>query len=423
MLALAGNSNWLAVAIFALTYALVSSRRLHVLRLNRPAAALLGAVLMVVCGVVSIPDAYQAVDWNTIVLLLGMMLLSAYLQVAGFFELAAAWILRKAGTPNRLLGLLIVTSGVLSALLVNDTICLLMTPLVVTVILRGRLPLFPYLMALATAANIGSVMTLTGNPQNMIVGSLSGISYVRFLASLAPPALMCLALDYLILAWAFRRTLAMATIETGDAPVVCVNRPLLGKTLACFGLVTGAFFFDEPLREHLGLNVAWIALTGAALAMVIGRVDTHETLKLVDWHLLLFFAALFVVVEGLRGTHLPEAIYQSLRGVFGTSAPSQAWNFAWFSCLGSNVFSNVPFVLVAGHWIPHFVNPELMWKVLALSTTFAGNLTLFGSVANIIVVESARPHIEVGFWDYARLGIPITLVTTVVGVAALLIGS
>jgi len=415
------NQHWIAIAIFAVTYALISTRRLKVFRLNRPASALLGAVATVVFGVMRIEDAYRAVDWNTIVLLLGMMLLSAYLQLAGFFELAADWILLRARTPQRLLMMLVFASGILSALLVNDTICLMMTPLVVTVIVRGRLPLLPYLMALATSANIGSVMTLTGNPQNMIIGNLSGIPYARFLLGLAPAALLCLTLDALILLWGFRRVLAGARIETAIIAPAQLNRPLLAKTLACLTAVTTAFFFDAPIRQHFGLNVAWIALAGASVAMVLARVDTHEVLKLVDWHLLLFFAALFVVVEGLRETNLPEQIYQSLRGVFGETATAQAWNLTWFSVAGSNIFSNVPFVLVAGQWMRNFVEPELMWKVLALSTTFAGNLTILGSVANIIVVESAKPHIEVGFWDYARLGIPITIVTTVVGVAALLV--
>jgi Na+/H+ antiporter NhaD/arsenite permease-like protein len=414
------HHHWLAIAIFAVTYALISSRRLKIFRLNRPASALLGAVAMVVCGVVKIEDAYRSVDWNTLVLLLGMMLLSSYLQLAGFFELAADWILLRARTPQRLLWMLVFASGVLSALLVNDTICLMLTPLVVVVIVRGRLPLLPYLMALATSANIGSVMTLTGNPQNMIIGSFSGIPYARFLLDLAPAALLCLALDALLLLWGFRRVLAGARIETTAIEPARVNRPLLVKTLVCLALVTVAFFFDAPIRRHFGLNVAWIALAGASVAMVLARVDTHEVLKLVDWHLLLFFAALFVVIEGLRETQLPEQLYQSLRGVFGETATAQAWNLTWFSVAGSNVFSNVPFVLVAGQWMRNFAEPELMWKVLALSTTFAGNLTILGSVANVIVVESAKPHIEVGFWDYARLGIPITLITTVVGVVTLL---
>jgi Na+/H+ antiporter NhaD/arsenite permease-like protein len=144
-------------------------------------------------------------------------------------------------------------------------------------------------------------------------------------------------------------------------------------------------------------------------------------LKVVDWHLLLFFAALFIVVEGLSGTGLPDQAYRRLHGIFGASAASQAWNFAWLSVLGSNVFSNVPFVLVAGKWVGNFAQPELMWKVLALATTLAGNLTILGSVANIIVVESARKHVQLGFWDYARLGIPVTVLTTGSGMIILLL--
>ena len=152
-----------------------------------------------------------------------------------------------------------------------------------------------------------------------------------------------------------------------------------------------------------GLNLAWTALAGAALIMVLARRDTHEVLKLVDWHLLVFFAALFVVVDGLSDTGLPDAIYRHLQPVFGSHVTAQTWNLTWFSVAGSNIFSNVPFVLVAGKWIARFVDPVLMWKVLALATTFAGNLTIIGSVANMIVVESAREHLQVGFWDYARL--------------------
>jgi Na+/H+ antiporter NhaD/arsenite permease-like protein len=155
--------------------------------------------------------------------------------------------------------------------------------------------------------------------------------------------------------------------------------------------------------------------------MVLARRDTHEVLKLVDWHLLVFFAGLFVVVDGLSDTGLPDAIYRHLQPIFGSPVTAQAWNLTWFSVAGSNIFSNVPFVLVAGKWITRFADPNLMWKVLAVATTFAGNLTIIGSVANMIVVESARGHIEVGFWDYARFGIPITILTTAAGVLVLLL--
>jgi Na+/H+ antiporter NhaD/arsenite permease-like protein len=221
-----------------------------------------------------------------------------------------------------------------------------------------------------------------------------------------------LAIEYAVLSFGFRTVLATAVIQKPEN----IHRPL-DRRLLCVTLGTLALVFVGFL---CGLNLAWTALGGGALVMVLGRKDTHETLKLVDWHLLVFFAALFVVVEGLNSTGLPDQIYERMRGLFGQTPTGQAWNLAWFSAAGSNIFSNVPFVLVAGKWIGNFLQPELMWKVMALSTTFAGNLTLLGSVANMIVVESARGHVEVGFWDYARYGIPITILSTLAGMAILL---
>jgi Na+/H+ antiporter NhaD/arsenite permease-like protein len=403
----------IAIAIFCFTYLLISGRRLKVLPLNRPAAALLGAVLMVACGVMTPERVYRSVDYDTLVLLLGMMLIAAYLFLAGFFDWAADWILRVANTPQSLLRNLIGTSGILSALLVNDTVCLMLTPLVVTVMVRGKLPLAPYLLALAMSANIGSVATLVGNPQNMIIGQLSHIPFLRFSFSLLPVAVVGLAIQYAVLSFGFRNVLRHAVIQRPEVLPRKLDRRLLTMTLVVLALVFVGFM--------AGLNLPWTALAGGALIMVLARRDTHEVLKLVDWHLLVFFAALFVVVEGLNGTGLPDQIYGKVRGVFGTTASSQAWNLAWFSALGSNIFSNVPFVLVAGKWIGNFVQPELMWKVMALATTLAGNLTILGSVANIIVVESARGHAEVGFWDYAKFGIPVTILTTIAGMVILLL--
>src|SRR4029453_8860608 len=193
-----------AIAIFALTYLLISGRRLKLLPLNRPAAALLGTVLMVACGVMTPEQAYRAVDYDTLGLLLGMSLISAYLFLAGFFDWTADWVLMIAKTPRRLLLYLMLTSGVLSALLVNDTICLMLTPLVVTVVVRGKLPLPPYLLALAMSANIGSVATLVGNPQNMIIGSLSKISFIQFSKSLVPVAIAGLGIALVVLRFGFR---------------------------------------------------------------------------------------------------------------------------------------------------------------------------------------------------------------------------
>ena len=400
-----------AIAIFSVTYLLISGRQLRFLPLNRPAAALLGTVLMVACGILSPEQAYRAVDYDTLVLLLGMMVISAYLSLAGFFDWAADWILRRAKTPQALLRYLVCVSGILSALLVNDTICVMLTPLVVAVMVRGKLPLTPYLLALAMSANLGSVATLVGNPQNMIIGHMSKIPFLQFSASLLPVAVVGIVIEYAILQIGFRKVLDEAVIHRPETAPRALDQRLLAIAFIVLGLVFIGFV--------AGLNLSWTALAGGVLVMVLARRDTHAVLKLVDWHLLVFFAALFVVVEGLNGTGLPDQIYHAVRGIFGASAGRQAWNLAWFSVVGSNIFSNVPFVLVAGKWINNFARPELMWKVMALATTFAGNLTILGSVANIIVVESARPHVEIGFWDYARFGIPVTILTTITGMTIL----
>jgi Na+/H+ antiporter NhaD/arsenite permease-like protein len=408
------SKELIAIIIFSITYLLISGRQLKVLPLNRPAAALLGTVLMVAFGVLTPEQAYRAVDYDTLVLLLGMMIISAYLCLAGFFDWAADWILRCAKSPQALLAYLILTSGVLSALLVNDIVCLMITPLVVAVMVRGKLPLRPFLLALAMSANLGSVATLVGNPQNMIIGHLSGIPFLRFSVALVPVAVAGLAIQYAVLRIGFSRLLNQTVIHRPEPQTHKLDRPLLVLTFTTLGVVFIGFV--------AGFNLSWTAMAGAALLMVLARRDTHPVLKLVDWHLLVFFAALFIVVGGLGGTGLPDQIYQRVRGLFGTSLTSQAWNLAWFSELGSNLFSNVPFVLVAGKWVGNFSNPELMWKVMALATTFAGNLTIIGSVANIIVVESARAHTEIGFWDYAKYGVPVTVLTSIVGLVILLLG-
>ena len=215
----------------------------------------------------------------------------------------------------------------------------MLTPLVIAVIRRGKLPLLPYLIALATSANIGSVATLVGNPQNMIIGHFSRIPFSQFSVALVPAAIIGLAINFVILRFGFRNALRAAVIKPEPHAVKKLNRGLFALVGIVFGAIFACFL--------AGLNLAWTALAGAALIMVLARRDTHEVLKLVDWHLLVFFAALFVVVDGLSDTGLPDAIYRHLQPMFGSHMTAQAWNLTWFSVAGSNFFSNVPFVLVA----------------------------------------------------------------------------
>jgi Na+/H+ antiporter NhaD/arsenite permease-like protein len=314
-----------ASAIFAITYVLISGRQLKILPLNRPAAALLGAVLMIATGVTTPERAYRAINYDTLVLLLGMMLISAYLCLAHFFQWAAELVLNFSRTPARLLLHVTLTSGILSSLLLNDTICLMLTPLIVAVIRRGKLPLLPFLIALATSANIGSVATLVGNPQNMIIGHFSRISFPEFSRALLPAAIVGLAINFFILRFGFRKMLRETTIDRSNRAVPKLERGLFVLVCVVFLLIFAGFL--------AGLNLAWTAMAGAALVMVFARRDTHDVLKLIDWHLLLFFAALFIVVDGLSDTGLPDAIYSRLQPIFGSNAPMQAWNLTWFSVL------------------------------------------------------------------------------------------
>lgn len=408
----------LALAIFLFTYMLISGRRLQILPLGRPAAALLGATLMVAAGVVTPEQAYtEAIDGNTIVLLLGMMILTEYLREAGFFDLAARWTFRLARSPRALLLWLGASSGVLSALLVNDTVCLLLTPMVVQILGLARLPRFPYLMALATSSNIGSVMTLVGNPQNMIIGSLAqraghGVDYVSYAQVMVPVGGLCLAVHLLLLHWLFRHELP-AQWETFAEAAVKIRPGLLRRALLTVAAVVAAFC--------LGVNPAWAALAGACVLFIWNRDQpgAADILARLDWTLLVFFAGLFISVHGLTTAGVKDQLWESLGGIWDTEPLLQNLNLVWVSVLGSNIVSNVPFIKLIENQMGKFPQPAQAWMLLALATTFAGNLTLLGSVANLIVMETARE--PVGFWQYFRIGFPATLLSCVLGAALLLL--
>lgn len=418
-----------SLLIFAATYVLISLQKIRFLNLDRPSAALGGAVLMVACGVLTLRQGVAAISADTLLLLLGMMVLVAQLKLAGFFEWVSAWILLRARTPERLLWLVVLSSGLLSALFVNDTVCLLFTPVLLDAVLRAKLNPAPYLIALVTGANIGSAMTLTGNPQNMLVGIFSGLPYGRFLLVMLPVAAVGLLIDGLLLRWLYRGRLGRDfSIEGLELPRI--DRSEMKRLAAISAIVLAGFLLPfgswlprtpagaAPLGP--GQALPFSALVGALLAILLGRRAPARTLAQVDWSLLLFFGALFVVVEGVNSTGLLAAAFEGLRPAFGGEAPSQALVMTGFSVIMSNVVSNVPFVMVTRQWMGGFAEPDLMWYVVAMSSTFAGNLTIVGSVANMIVLELSKDRARIGFREYLRAGIPITLATTAAGIVLIL---
>jgi Na+/H+ antiporter NhaD/arsenite permease-like protein len=398
-----------ALSIFAVTYVLISRPSWPVIHLDRPTAGLIGAVLMVAFGVLTPEQAYRAIDWSTLVLLLGMFVLAGCLRLAGFFDWAAATTLRHVRTPTSLLAALVLVSGLLSALLVNDTVCVMLAPLVIALMARSTLPTRPYLFALAAGTNIGGVMTAVGNPQNMIIAHAAPLTYLAFARALAPVGLVSLGLTVAVLRWLFRSQLGSDAIRIRTPRPTDVDRPLLVRTLVCLTLVVVGFI--------AGLDLAWTALGGAVLAVVLAGRAPREILAEVDGPLLLFFAALFVIVGGLDAAQILAAVGQWVRPLIGAAGALGAFHLTWISTVASNVVSNVPWVLVAIRWIGADGAAPRPWLMLALTSTFAGNLTLFGSVANVIVFETARERI--GVWEFVKVGVPLTLITTAVGVALL----
>jgi Na+/H+ antiporter NhaD/arsenite permease-like protein len=401
--------------IFAATYVLIAVQRLPFVRLNRPAASLLGAVAMVVAGVLSLEQAYAAIDFDVLVFLLGLMLIVGYLEVGGFFEWAAEWVLRRARTPDRLLFGVVVGGGVLSAFFVNDTICLMVTPVLLAALGPLRVRPTPYLIGLAMGANVGSVLSITGNPQNMLVGIWSGTSFGGFLVRMLPVALGGLALTYGYLRWAFRADLGEPFGEPLATVPVSLDRPLVAKGLAMFGVAVVAWL--------AGGSLPLVAITVGALMVAIAQRDPAYAIDRVEWALLLFFASLFVLMRGLEQTGVVDWIdaraVALVRGG-GGSVWGAATAVSGVMVVLSNLISNVPAVLLWRNTVPSLPDPDLMWRIVAMSSTFAGNLLLIGSMANLIVAERAEARgVRIGFAEYARVGVPVTLLTLAWGIAVL----
>lgn len=370
---------------------------------------------MVVFGVLSLADAYAAIDFDVIVFLLGLMLIVGYLEVGKFFEWAAEWVLRRARTPERLLLGVVVGGGLLSALFVNDTVCLVVTPVLLAALGPLRVRPTPYLIGLAMGANVGSVLSVTGNPQNMLVGIWSGTSFGAFLVHMLPVGVGGLAITYGYLRWAYRAELREPFRERLEAVPVTLDRPLVFKGLALFGVAVVAWL--------AGGSLPLVAITAGAAMVVIAQRDPAYAIERVEWSLLLFFASLFVVMRGFEHTGAVTWIDRHALALVQDGSPWRAAAaVSGVMATLSNLISNVPAVILWRGTVPNLPNPDLVWRVLAMSSTFAGNLLLIGSMANLIVAERAETRgVRIGFGTYARVGVPVTLLTLGWGIVVLVV--
>ncbi|GAB4291104.1 MAG: anion transporter [Myxococcota bacterium] len=402
--------NTLIYIIFAATYILIASRKLKILPIGRPAGALFGAVLMVAVGALTPEESYRAIDNNTVLLLFAMMTLTVYLEKAGFFNWLAWYIISLCKTPVMLLLSIALVSALLSAFLVNDTVCLFLTPVIVKICLRANLPFTPYLLALATSANIGSAATFVGNPQNMIIGSLSGIGFGRFIAFSAPAAVAGLVVNLGTLYLYYGKNLSAISIEIKEINNAVDKSQLRRVSIVTLLVIVGFF---------AGFHLGYTAISGVLALILIERRDSRTVFAKVDWSLLLFFCCLFIVVAGLAKTGIIEEAWKASAPYLSFSTPIGVALFTGLMALGSNLVSNVPMVLLAAPFMDKLHSAEMGWVMLAFTTTIAGNLTLIGSVANIIVAEGAREHYQLGFLEYLRFGAVSTLLVLIIGVAVI----
>jgi Na+/H+ antiporter NhaD/arsenite permease-like protein len=372
--------------------------------------AIIGATLMVVTGVLPWNDAVHAVDAHTVVLLFGMMIVAAYLRLSGFFDLVTMRAMRRARTPRGLLIAVIAAAGGLSALFVNDVVCMVLAPLILSMTRRLAVPPVPYLVALATAANVGSVATLTGNPQNMLVGSFSDVTYRGFLLRQAPIALVGLVCVFAVVWLVYRHDIPRLFADGNPTDRVVVLYPLMVKTVAVVAVMLVAFLAGVP--------IALVAIAGAAYTLLTRRIKPEKVYREINWQLLVLFVGLFVLTGGIEKSGLAGDLMAGASAI-GLWRPAM---LTMATAVLSNVVSNVPAVLLFKPVIPSFGEPARAWLILAMASTLAGNLTILGSVANLIVVETAREaRVEIGFLEYCRVGVPLTIVTLIFGWLVLIV--
>jgi len=393
-----------AWTIFLASYLVFAIGRLPGTKIDRPAMAVIGAVLMFVFGVLTPKAAIESIDFATLVLLFSMMLIVATLHLSGFFEWITELAIRRL-SPGQLLPGTIFVSGILSAFLVNDIVCLMLAPLLLGLCKRMRLRPVPYLLALATASNIGSTATITGNPQNILIGSISGISYRTFLAHLGPVALLGLFIDWGILHWIHLRNGNGASDTPAAEDTTAYREPEMHPAFpvaVSLGVLAGFL---------CGFPPALVAATGGAVLLMQRHHPPKAIYEDVDWSLLMLFLGLFLILGGAQEV----GITQQLLGAAERLNLHNSLAFVGVVTVLSNVVSNVPAVMLLKGLIPQFHDPQSFWLLLAMSSTLAGNLTITGSVANIIVVEKARGEAHIGFLEYMKIGVPVTLATLALG--------
>jgi len=395
----------LAVAVFVLTYVGMALGRVPGLAIDRTGVALLGLIVLLASGDLTLDQAGEAVDMPTITLLFALMILSAQFEHSGFYGWVVGRIIRATHNPKTLLAVLIAVTGALAAVFTNDVVVFALTPLVAAGLMSQKLDPRPYLIGLAGAANAGSAATLIGNPQNILIGQAGGLDFWTYFVLALPPTLICLAITFV----AILATWRLAPAERAAMEPVAeteIDRFQMAKGLAAVVLLIGLFL--TPLPRELS------ALAVAGLLLMSRRLSSRAMIGAVDWHLLLLFACLFGVTAAFANTGLAQEglAFLAANGLL----PDRLSVLAPLTLAASNTIGNVPAVILIIQLMPGLSDGVL--AALALLSTFAGNLLLTGSLCNIIVAErAAQAGAPLSFADFARSGVPMTLASMIAAVA------
>lgn len=400
-----------ALIIFLLTYVLLTVRLPGRFRIGRGTAALIGSVLMILFGVVTLSGAWQSIDFDVLFLLIGMMVLVAGLEYCGLFEVISGLLVDKFRTRKGLLAGIMGISALLAALILNDAVVLLFTPIVIRTCARIRADPIPYVVGMLMSANIGSVATAIGNPQNAYIASFAGLDFIDFSLHLAPVAIVCMPVAYLMIYAVFRKRIE-ADVETG----MCYEEPaeIDTKRLRFMVLVMIAMFAGFIASGFTGMPLYVPAVAAAAVAVMVvlskDRTQGPRIVKRVDWSIIAFFIGLFVVMDGVSASGLLSEIASLFPG-FGPGETPAVLSLSAFSLVLSNLVSNVPAVMLLSNMMP--IDSGTLWYVLAAASTLGGNATFLGSAANVIVAESAECYgVEINLVKLMAVGIPAAVVTT-----------
>jgi len=394
--------TYVVFVLFGLTYIGMALGRVPGLRIDRAGIALIVAVVLVAAGAVPRDAMDEAIHFPTLLLLGGLMILSARVGASGFYGEVATWIARQAGRPRLLLALTIAIGGILSAFLVNDIVVFAMTPPLCAGLAARNLDPRPFLLGLAAASNAGSAATLIGNPQNILIGQAGALSFWGYFADAALPSLAGLIISYGCVAYVWRASLKTPST---DAPLEAVTFDRLQVGICAAALVVLLILFASPLPREIS------ALLVAASLIISRTLPSRQLLDEIDVPLLILFAALFVINDAFARTGFPEEAVRTLATY--NLLPDRVSSLVPVSLLLSNTIGNVPaVVMILKVW--HGI-PEGTLVGLALLSTLAGNLFLVGSLANLIVAERAAVQgVRLTFRDHAKAGLPITILSMLV---------